>query len=244
MQSFQVFFLASQRLWVACVVYGMIVLFEFILVVRRVSGGFQPTEFSAWLCWVLIPILLLALVSYGLLPERTRCRNNRWQIVFAIGTVLPVAVSTFVLIESLNASMMGGLFFLGIGIPVFLFFIDRSQAVLYSPQPKFSQTETTFEEAEQSIKRWTADDRTDCMEGFVTARFLPGQKHANVHVPFQPPFDSVPEVECYETTDTSSKIKLALVRTYGIRLEVQRLAEFDSSAIVKLQFEVAATPSQ
>lgn len=82
-----------------------------------------------------------------------------------------------------------------------------------------------FRDAEQWFSRSTADGH-DRIEGQVTAEFAAGQTLAMVHLTFNPPFSSLPELECEpEETDESEtelRWKIAALYRYGARIEVRR----------------------
>jgi|GEM_PF-6170967 len=62
----------------------------------------------------------------------------------------------------------------------------------------------------------------EMIEGTVVIHFARGQKRANVHVPFSPPLQGAPEVECSAVEHDSVRVKVPERRTWGIRIEGRR----------------------
>ncbi len=62
----------------------------------------------------------------------------------------------------------------------------------------------------------------EMIEGMVVIHFARGQKRANVHVPFSPPLEGAPEVECSAVEHESVRVKVPERRTWGIRIEGRR----------------------
>ena len=58
-------------------------------------------------------------------------------------------------------------------------------------------------------------------------------KRAHLHVPFSPPLEGLPEVECEAISDDSVRCKVAVRQPYGIRIEARR-----SDASVALHTDV------
>ncbi|MCH2209952.1 MAG: hypothetical protein MK110_01515 [Fuerstiella sp.] len=94
---------------------------------------------------------------------------------------------------------------------------------------------TTFE-------RVTDEFGGELIEGVVAIRFDPGQKRANVHVPFSPPLSGVPEVECDTVIDESVRVKVPERRAWGLRIEGRRT---DTSAAQEsdISFSAVYVPS-
>lgn len=72
------------------------------------------------------------------------------------------------------------------------------------------------------FQRVTDELGGEMIEGTVTIRFDPGQKRANVHVPFSPPLSGRPVVECETVDDNSIRVKVPERRAWGLRIEGRR----------------------
>lgn len=74
----------------------------------------------------------------------------------------------------------------------------------------------------QWMTRQSLPDGTEQIEGAIRVSFAAGQRAASVHVPFSPPFASVPQVECETDGDDPARWKLAVVYAYGMRIDLKR----------------------
>ena len=83
------------------------------------------------------------------------------------------------------------------------------------------------------VNRSIEDDGSETVEGVLTVQFEPGQKRANLHVPFSPPLRRAPEIECESVGDADVMLKVAVVQPWGVRIEARRTsAEQESVAEV------------
>lgn len=73
------------------------------------------------------------------------------------------------------------------------------------------------------------------VEGGLRIEFQPGQMQIAAHVPFVPPLDGIPEVDC-RTSDPSLRVKAAAVYSYGIRFDIRRTEACDEPASAALTF--------
>ena len=62
----------------------------------------------------------------------------------------------------------------------------------------------------------------EMVDGTIRVFFEVGQKRAHLHVPFSPPLEGLPEVECEAISDDSVRCKVAVRQPYGIRIEARR----------------------
>ena len=62
----------------------------------------------------------------------------------------------------------------------------------------------------------------EMVDGTIRVYFEVGQKRAHLHVPFSPPLEGLPEVECEAISDDSVRCKVAVRQPYGIRIEARR----------------------
>lgn len=95
------------------------------------------------------------------------------------------------------------------------------------------------ERSEDSTTQWmtrqSLPDGADQIEGSIRVPFVAGQRAASVHVPFSPPFASVPQVECETDGDAPARWKLAVVYAYGMRVDLKRESS-DEPAGIELSY--------
>jgi len=74
----------------------------------------------------------------------------------------------------------------------------------------------------ESFDRIKDDVGGEMIEGTVRIHFARGQRRANMHVPFSPPLDGAPDVECTAIDHDGVRVKAAERRAWGIRIEGRR----------------------
>ncbi len=92
-----------------------------------------------------------------------------------------------------------------------------------------------------SCERMRDEFGGEMIEGTVPVRFEPGQKRANVHVPFSPPLPGIPEVECESVGTDVLRLKVPVRQTYGIRIEARR-SDATESLETEIGFAAVYTP--
>lgn len=89
-------------------------------------------------------------------------------------------------------------------------------------------------------ERTTDDCGNAIVRGNIVARFEAGQSQATAHIPFQPPFDRVPEFS-FEVIDAPAiRVRTPAVFRYGARLELKRSGDIVSALQVPVQFQATA----
>jgi hypothetical protein len=91
------------------------------------------------------------------------------------------------------------------------------------------------------MERLKDDQGVEMIEGTVRVFFEVGQKRAHLHVPFSPPLQGLPEVECEPVSDDSVRCKVAVRQPYGIRIEVRR-SDASSALRTEVGFAAVSTP--
>lgn len=76
----------------------------------------------------------------------------------------------------------------------------------------------------QWMTRQTLPDGVEQIEGTIRVAFAAGQRAVSIHVPFSPPFASVPQVACETIGDEPTRWKVSVVYAYGMRIDVKREA--------------------
>jgi hypothetical protein len=87
-------------------------------------------------------------------------------------------------------------------------------------------------------------EQGDVLEGSAAVRFDPGQRQANVHIAFVPPFAAVPAVECAVSGGRSVRLKIASVQTFGIRIEAKRTGDCEFADTAEIGFTAVAPVGQ
>ncbi|MAG94422.1 MAG: hypothetical protein CMJ48_11830 [Planctomycetaceae bacterium] len=88
----------------------------------------------------------------------------------------------------------------------------------------------------QWMKRTRDCTGSESVRGGVTIDFGPGQKLAVVHLPFSPALEAAPQIECEQLTGDSARIRVALCRAFGARLEVRR-SSAESAEEMQIEFD-------
>lgn len=95
--------------------------------------------------------------------------------------------------------------------------------------------ERTDEATTQWMTRQSLPDGVDQVEGAIRVPFVAGQKAASIHIPFSPPFASVPQVECEIVGEEPARWKLSVVYAYGMRVDLKRESS-DEPAEIELSY--------
>ncbi len=93
-----------------------------------------------------------------------------------------------------------------------------------------------------SMERIRDEQGGEMIEGTIKVHFEVGQKRAHLHVPFSPPLQGLPEVECEPTDDDSIRLKVAVRQPYGIRIEARR-SDASQTLETEIGFAAVYTPS-
>ncbi|MBI3862780.1 MAG: hypothetical protein HY290_12895 [Planctomycetia bacterium] len=93
-----------------------------------------------------------------------------------------------------------------------------------SPAGSFAIKDRARPQATDWLERTTDESGNAVVHGCVIARFEAGQSLATAHIPFQPPFDRVPEFTCEAVHEPGVRVRSPAVFRYGARLEVKRSA--------------------
>jgi hypothetical protein len=111
-----------------------------------------------------------------------------------------------------------------------------------SASPSLAPTTIRPDNAEDdlSLDRMQDELGGELIEGTIKVRFEPGQKRAQLHIPFSPPLPGVPDVECEAIGDHVLRVKVPVRQTYGIRIEARRS---DTSASLETEVGFSANYS-
>ncbi len=94
---------------------------------------------------------------------------------------------------------------------------------------------------------WALHDDVDGLRvvGRGRVEFEAGERIVAMHVPFVPPFESVPSFEFEVETDGDASLsgKVTQLRSYGVRLEVRRSGSLDGTDVCHVEW-VASPPAE
>jgi hypothetical protein len=91
------------------------------------------------------------------------------------------------------------------------------------------------------FERFRDESGAELVEGTMLVRFEPGQKRANIHVPFSPPLPGTPDVECEAVGGEALRLKVPVRQSYGIRIEARR-SNTDQALQTEVGFSAIYTP--
>jgi hypothetical protein len=94
-----------------------------------------------------------------------------------------------------------------------------------TPELEVEDVEEDADNAEvqsQMIRRTEANG-DDVLEAHTIALFMSGSKQTVLHVPFTPPFEFAPHVECEIADGSDVRLKVGAVFPYGARVELKRM---------------------
>ena len=80
------------------------------------------------------------------------------------------------------------------------------------------------------------------VEGVLQAVFAAGRNQAAIHVPFSPPLSAVPSVTCRVLDDTTTRARVTVAKSYGVRVEVKRDGDVSEPASVAVSISASAPP--
>ena len=94
----------------------------------------------------------------------------------------------------------------------------------------------------QQLTRSQAADGTETLAGWLRIPVAMGQRTANVHVAFCPPFPHTPRARVKQLDGPESRVKTVQLLPYGVRFDLKLREPSESAAAVLLQFSANAVP--
>jgi hypothetical protein len=88
----------------------------------------------------------------------------------------------------------------------------------------------------QQLTRSRAADGVETLTGWLRTPLAAGQRNANIHLAFCPPFAATPLLEVEQIDGPPARIKMAQVLPYGVRFDLKLAAAAEESSSVLLQF--------
>ena len=81
------------------------------------------------------------------------------------------------------------------------------------------------------------------VEGVAVVQFERGQKKANIHIPFSPPLQGVPEVDVECVGGESLRLKVPTPQPFGMRIEARR-SNTSEAMEAEIAFAAIAEPEE
>ena len=94
----------------------------------------------------------------------------------------------------------------------------------------------------QQLTRSQAADGTETLSGWLRIPVALGQRTANVHVAFCPPFPHTPRARVKQLNGPEARVKTVQLLPYGVRFDLKLREPSESAAAVLLQFSADAAP--
>ena len=94
----------------------------------------------------------------------------------------------------------------------------------------------------QQLTRSRAADGTEHLSGWLRIPMAFGQRTANVHVAFCPPFPHTPRARVKQLEGPEARIKTVQLLPYGVRFDLKLREPSESAAALLLQFSADAAP--
>jgi hypothetical protein len=99
------------------------------------------------------------------------------------------------------------------------------------------------DEVTQQLTRSQSADGVETLSGWLRVGLDPGQRSANVHVAFCPPFGRTPTLEVTQSAGPPSRIKTVQLLPFGARVDLKLTQAGDEPASVLLRFSAQSKPA-
>jgi hypothetical protein len=99
------------------------------------------------------------------------------------------------------------------------------------------------DEVTQQLTRSQSADGVETLSGWLRVGLGPGQRSANVHVAFCPPFGRTPTLEVTQSAGPPSRIKTVQLLPFGARVDLKLNQAGDEPTSVLLQFSAESKPT-
>lgn len=231
-------------------------LLAFMLLARRISGGFaNPLGPVAALLVSLSLALTVLAVRLAILSAWNRCHQaivaqRVWPLlvtpavagfIAAVAITLPASstAAAFCLYAPLSLVEIGTL-------AVVAWRLRQRRTFKWlgaAPWQRARQTVAALQSdglpagVTQHLVRSRTPEGTEEIAGALRVKFAPGQRTDVVHVAFCPPFESTPDFETEAAGTESLSVKSVQVFPYGARLEVQRLSASSAATEAVVTFQ-------
>jgi hypothetical protein len=111
------------------------------------------------------------------------------------------------------------------------------------PVPPVNAAEPPAEAVTQQLTRAHTPDGGESLAGWLRVPFAGGQRVANVHVAFCPPFGRTPGAKLEQLEGPAARIKTGQVLACGARFDLKLSGPAEEPAVVLLRFTAEARPT-
>jgi len=111
---------------------------------------------------------------------------------------------------------------------------DSSATLPLSARPAFQKPPP--DDVTQQLTRSRTAEGTELLSGWVRVEMAGGQRSANVHLAFCPPFARTPRIAVEQTEGPQVRIKTVQLLPYGARFDLKLVALSEEAATVLLEF--------
>ena len=253
----------TQRLYLGVAVWCSVGIVSAVLLVRRLSGGFQNSLSDGSACLVTVIAIVISLLGYSLIRKSSSAIDGQrwWIVVSALLVIVPPIVlglalmpegSTVGLALQFSVCLLAAVFYVAVsGVDLWAWKrggsapardrMDISSDSLMDDE-EFRDEEDAFDADGlvcQFARQHTPDGQ-DVLIGTHFVKLAPGQKQEVLHLPFSPAFEVTPDVSCEALDAEGVRVKAASVQPYGARLEIRRSGQTDSETTAQIQVFISA----
>ena len=217
-----------------------------IIVSRRMVGVFSNEVPEIGTCAIAVVATALGLMANLLFhlkgPHETR---KGMRVAGGVVTLVPAAAIGFALAPSAGTvciPFLGTLFLLACAaLPL----ISDGKRGRTPERPVPLAGPPGDSDRADSLSQWLTrspgEHGQESIEGVFHVSFDAGQKQATLHIPFSPPFASLPEVSCEVVNDCSARTKVGATYAYGTRIDVRRSSGVKLATVAEIGFRAVAT---
>jgi|GEM_PF-2684992 len=241
-------FLASVSLW--CVLNVVAI----VAAARRLDGALDSTLSTLpYLAAILLPIVL-GLLAKGLFYSTGLERRVEVSIVTGGLSLLPPILFAAALYPAPSVAVFVLVCLAWILEAVGVLYIERlvgppsrkeesAADLAKGPLSAFEhlpEVEADERQLSMQMSRGLDAEGRDVLEALLAAHFEPGQKQLSLHIPFCPPFERTPQVDCEAEDESTVRIKVGTVYPYGTRLDLKRTGSTGDAITMHVQVVASA----
>ena len=119
---------------------------------------------------------------------------------------------------------------------------DEFESAVEAVQPERSSPERSSDK-DVVTERTIDASGAEMVEGVAVVQFERGQKKANIHIPFSPPLQGVPEVDVECVGGESLRLKVPTPQPFGMRIEARR-SNTSEAMEAEIAFAAIAEPEE
>lgn len=253
-------FRAEWARWSSVAIIGLLWLAAILLVWRRLAGALSsPLDLPAIVALAAVLAATAAAARLLMRQDHARRRHRLAEAAVSAPVVLLAAAA------SLSGTPVAGLILLWVAIAaeeVLAWWIGprRTQPGLQPPAPsdpplemakepdtgepvdEESEEEVPPGEILQQITRSRLADGGEILSGWLRVPLAAGQRSANVHLAFCPPFSQTPQLAVDQRDGPSARIRPIQILPYGARFDLKLAQSCASDTALVLHFVAESAP--